>query len=231
MLIHSLAIRCSYPASPIQERVYAAAARFGIFLYTGSPDAEGTLGGLVQQARNIEDHLEHAREMGALCSKRPGVRPAPARRRRHGGQAAARGGLPWLRPRRQTSCEIRNEYLDRTLVVLGHPRRGVLRARQGLTPQTRPGSLPCPRRHDRPKSHSFSRMGDMRIRNRFWVEEDPQEIQRRTLDRLRTMPQEDPREEARKIERETLQRIHRMDEEPFTTSTRTQLARRSPRED
>lgn len=72
----------------------------------------------------------------------------------------------------------------------------------------------------------------MRIRNRFWVEEDPQEIQRRTLDRLRTMPQEDPREEARKIERETLQRIHnRMDEEPFTTSTRTQLARRSPRED
>lgn len=71
----------------------------------------------------------------------------------------------------------------------------------------------------------------MRIRNRFWVEEDPQEIQRRTLDRLRTMPLEDPREEARKIERETLQRIHRMDGEPFLTSTRTQLAHRSPRED
>src|SRR6266852_7915691 len=29
----------------------------GILLFTGSPDAEGTLGGLVQQARRIEDHL------------------------------------------------------------------------------------------------------------------------------------------------------------------------------
>ncbi len=32
----------------------------GILLFTGSPDAEGTLGGLVQQARRIEDHLAQA---------------------------------------------------------------------------------------------------------------------------------------------------------------------------
>lgn len=50
----------------------------------------------------------------------------------------------------------------------------------------------------------------MRTRNRFWVEEDPQEIQRRTLEELRNMPQEDPREEARKIERETLRRLQEM---------------------
>lgn len=54
------------------------------------------------------------------------------------------------------------------------------------------------------------------MRTRFWVEEDPQEIQRRTLERLRNMPQEDAREEARKIERETLRRLQRMAEEPWT---------------
>jgi len=61
----------------------------------------------------------------------------------------------------------------------------------------------------------------MRTRNRFWVEEDPQEIQRRTLAQLRTMPQEDAREEARKIERETLRRLHKMAEEPLREGTGT----------
>ena len=53
LLIQSLSMRCGYPASSIRERVYADAEsqHFGILLYTGSPDAEGTLGGLVQQGR------------------------------------------------------------------------------------------------------------------------------------------------------------------------------------
>jgi len=56
-------MRCGYPASSIRERIYAdsAGGHYGILLYTGSPDAEGTLGGLVQEARNIEQHLEQAR--------------------------------------------------------------------------------------------------------------------------------------------------------------------------
>jgi hypothetical protein len=59
LLLQSLAMRCGYPASAIRERIYVddEAARFGILLYTASPDAEGTLGGLVQQARQLEDHL------------------------------------------------------------------------------------------------------------------------------------------------------------------------------
>jgi hypothetical protein len=66
-------MRCGYPASSIRERIYAdtAAQQFGILLYTGSPDAEGTLGGLVQQARYIEDHLVQALRMSALCSNDP----------------------------------------------------------------------------------------------------------------------------------------------------------------
>ena len=46
-------------------------ARYALLLYTASPDAEGTLGGLVQEARRIEDHLRHALRTAALCSNDP----------------------------------------------------------------------------------------------------------------------------------------------------------------
>ena len=125
LLIHSLAIRCGYPASAIRERVYADydTARFGILLYTGSPDAEGTLGGLVQQARNIEDHLEHARETGALCSNDPVcAQHLPGGTDMEGRLllGAACHGCALVA---ETSCEMRNDYLDRALVVpvLGLP--------------------------------------------------------------------------------------------------------------
>ncbi|MBI4880540.1 MAG: DUF1998 domain-containing protein [Planctomycetes bacterium] len=124
LLIQSLAMRCGYPASSIRERVYAdaAAERFGLLLYTGSPDAEGTLGGLVQQARRLEDHLAQALRMSALCSNDPiCAQHAPGEsvegRWLHG---AACHGCALVA---ETSCEMRNDYLDRALVVpvLGVP--------------------------------------------------------------------------------------------------------------
>ncbi len=73
LLIQSLAMRCGYPASSLRERIYAdvAGRRFGILLYTASPDADGTLGGLVQQARHFEDHLAQALRTASLCSNDP----------------------------------------------------------------------------------------------------------------------------------------------------------------
>src|SRR5260370_15131747 len=124
LLIQSLAMRCGYPASSIRERIYTDghAERFGILLYTGSPDAEGTLGGLVQQARHIEEHLAYALRMSALCSNDPiCAQHAPGRsmegRLLHG---AACHGCALVA---ETSCEMRNDYLDRALVVpvLGVP--------------------------------------------------------------------------------------------------------------
>jgi hypothetical protein len=118
LLIQSLAMRCGYPASSIRERIYAdtQAEHFGILLYTGSPDAEGTLGGLVQEARHIEDHLFLALRMGALCSNDPiCAHHAPGtsmeKRLLHG---AACHGCALVA---ETSCEMRNDYLDRALVV------------------------------------------------------------------------------------------------------------------
>jgi hypothetical protein len=118
LLIQSLAMRCGYPASSLRERIYAdtEGERFGILLYTGSPDAEGTLGGLVQQARHIEDHLLLALRMGSLCSNDPiCAHHAPGtsmeKRWLHG---AACHGCALVA---ETSCEMRNDYLDRALVV------------------------------------------------------------------------------------------------------------------
>ena len=113
-------MRCGYPASAIRERIYAEqepdGGRFGILLHTGTPDAEGTLGGLVQQARRIEDHLADALRAGALCSNDPlCAQHAPGesmeRRWLHG---AACHGCTLIS---ETSCEMRNDYLDRALVV------------------------------------------------------------------------------------------------------------------
>jgi hypothetical protein len=124
LMIQSLSMRCGYPASSIRERIYAdaQAERFGILLYTGSPDAEGTLGGLVQQARHLEEHLAQALRMSALCSNDPiCAQHAPGEsmegRWLHG---AACHGCALVA---ETSCEMRNDYLDRALVVpvLGVP--------------------------------------------------------------------------------------------------------------
>jgi hypothetical protein len=124
LLIQSLAMSCGYPASSIRERIYSdgEAERFGLLLYTASPDAEGTLGGLVQEARNIEDHLANALRMSMLCSNDPiCAQHAPGQsmeeRWLHG---AACHGCALVA---ETSCEMRNDYLDRALVVpvLGVP--------------------------------------------------------------------------------------------------------------
>jgi len=118
LLIQSLSMHCGYPASSIRERVYSDAAgeRFGILLYTASPDAEGTPGGLVQEARHIEHHLSHALRMSALCTNDPICAqhtPGSTMEGRwlHG---AACHGCALVA---ETSCEMRNDYLDRALVV------------------------------------------------------------------------------------------------------------------
>ncbi len=116
LLIGSLAMRCGYPASSIRERVYVTDKHCGVLLYTASTGAEGTLGGLVQQARSITDHLWNALEMGRLCSNDPicahhDSTSGVEQRHLHG---AACHGCALIA---ETSCEMHNDYLDRALVV------------------------------------------------------------------------------------------------------------------
>ena len=89
---------------------------YGILLFTGTSDAEGTLGGLIQVGSRIHEHLRNALELGFLCSNDPVCaqhEPTNAHECRFLQGAACRGCLLIS----ETSCEQHNEYLDRALVV------------------------------------------------------------------------------------------------------------------
>jgi hypothetical protein len=63
----------------IRERIYAGPSGCGILLYTGSPDSEGTLGGLVEIGRKIDQHLRNA--IRTLAGSAPTIQSARSIRR------------------------------------------------------------------------------------------------------------------------------------------------------
>ncbi len=116
MLMTSIALECGYPASSLRERVYSGEHGYGILIYTASSDSEGTLGGLVETGRRLDSHLRRALRDARLCSNDPvcaeHVPNSPLEGRMlHG--AACHGCLLIA----ETSCEQRNDFLDRALVV------------------------------------------------------------------------------------------------------------------
>lgn len=116
LLITSVSLECGYSSSSIRERVYVGEAGSGILLYTGTPDAEGTLGGLVEVARRIAKHMRAALDLARLCSNDPVCAqhsPSDPHEERFLSGAACHGCLLIAEP----SCERRNEFLDRALVV------------------------------------------------------------------------------------------------------------------
>ena len=121
-LMTEVAIDCGYPASALKERVYALPRgpgepiRCGILIYTASAGNQGTLGGLVEVTRRFGKVLTSALDRLRLCSGDPVCadhEPAAATddRALHG--AACHGCLLVA----ETSCEARNHFLDRALVV------------------------------------------------------------------------------------------------------------------
>ncbi len=116
LLITAVSLECGYPSSSIRERIYAGNSGYGILLYTASPDAEGTLGGLVDVGRRIGRFLKSAIELATLCSNDPICshhRPDDMGERRFLHGAACHGCVLIA----ETSCEQHNDFLDRTLVV------------------------------------------------------------------------------------------------------------------
>ena len=116
MLMTSIALDCGYPASSIRERVYAGHTGYGILIYTGASDSDGTLGGLVEAGRRFAQHLRSACEGNLLCSNDPvcaehGPNTSYEARPLQG--AACHGCLLVS----ETSCEQRNDFLDRALVI------------------------------------------------------------------------------------------------------------------
>ncbi|MDB9529586.1 DUF1998 domain-containing protein [Oscillatoria sp. CS-180] len=117
LLITSVSLECGYASSAIRERIYAFPdIGYGILLHTGTSGSEGTLGGLVEVGRRIEHHLSKALEQGRLCSNDPVCaqhKPDSPQEDRFLHGAACHGCLLIA----ETSCERRNEMLDRALVT------------------------------------------------------------------------------------------------------------------
>jgi hypothetical protein len=116
LLITAVALDCGYAASSIRERIYVSSAGYGILLYTAGPDAEGTLGGLVEAADRIDSYLRQAIDLGRLCSNDPVCaqhQPDSRQEDRLLSGAACHGCVLLA----ESSCERRNDFLDRALVV------------------------------------------------------------------------------------------------------------------
>jgi hypothetical protein len=120
-LMAEIALDCGYPASSLKERVYALSSstsggvpdRCGILIYTATAGAQGTLGGLVGTAPRFAQILRGALDRAAICSNDPVCADhepdnRSGDRATHG--AACHGCL-------ETSCEMRNLFLDRNLLV------------------------------------------------------------------------------------------------------------------
>jgi hypothetical protein len=122
-LMQEIALDCGYPASSLKERVYAlrssrgaAYDKCGILIYTASTGAQGTLGGLVGVAPRFANILQVALRRLEICSNDPICADhepdeRSGDRATHG--AACHGCLLIA----ETSCESRNLFLDRALLV------------------------------------------------------------------------------------------------------------------
>lgn len=117
LLLTAVSLECGYPASALRERIYALPELgYGVLLYTGTTDAEGTLGGLVEVGRRIPHHVQAALALGRLCANDPVCAqhdPENRHERRYLHGAACHGCLLIA----ETSCEQHNDFLDRALVI------------------------------------------------------------------------------------------------------------------
>ena len=123
VMIRQLSVDCGYSSSSLRERLYVsdsgASSMNGVLIYTGSPDSEGSLGGLVRLAEPalIADAVIRAIRHSRWCGSDPVCRESdPVQSGDRVSGAACHCCL--LIP--ETACERFNRELDRTLLV-GHP--------------------------------------------------------------------------------------------------------------
>jgi len=120
LLMRSAAIEAGYSAASIRERVYVQSdggrCRGGIVLYATKPGSEGSLGGLMALAPYFDDILDTAFDMLATCSGDPLCNENEYTIGKYNG-AACYGCLLAS----ETSCEHRNMWLDRAVILENMP--------------------------------------------------------------------------------------------------------------
>lgn len=119
LLIRELALECGYNAASIRERIYANTSgespQAGILIYTAAADSDGTLGGLVDLGKpeNLGRLMIQALNRSKVCSSDPLCSEHDPEKDRslHGAACHACSLVA------ETSCELGNRYLDRSLLV------------------------------------------------------------------------------------------------------------------
>jgi hypothetical protein len=116
-LIRQLSLDCGYSSASLRERLYVedgGHSMAGLLIYTGSSDADGTLGGLSRQAepsRVAEFFVEAIRNL-AWCSNDPLCIHGEA-----SSEPLNRAACHSCALVAETSCETFNQLLDRSVLV------------------------------------------------------------------------------------------------------------------
>lgn len=122
LIIRQLVLQCGYSSSSIKERIYTTLNYLekpldmaGILIYTATPDAEGSLGGLVREGKkeNLDLILRSMLEDASWCSSDPLCIQSPGQGLDSLNLAACHSCT--LLP--ETSCESRNCFLDRGALI------------------------------------------------------------------------------------------------------------------
>lgn len=114
LLIKQMSMSSGYSSSAIRERIYFGDNMAGILLYTGSPDKEGSLGGLVELGcvDKLIPIMRDAFQEALLCTNDPEcLHNAPAATNSNGAACHSCCMIS------ETACENGNKMLDRGLVV------------------------------------------------------------------------------------------------------------------
>lgn len=116
MLIRAIGDESGYSSASIRERVYFERkddrSRGGILLYATQPGNEGTLGGMVALAPNMQTIFERVVESAGRCSGDPLCMEQKLETKGYNG-AACYGCLM----NSETSCDHRNMWLDRHVLA------------------------------------------------------------------------------------------------------------------
>jgi hypothetical protein len=119
--IRQISFACGYSLASLRERIYSGigdnVSMCGVLIYTASSDSEGTLGGLVAQAKDISTlnaHIQAMIESARTCSQDPlcGAHDSRSTGNAWGASCHSCSQLP------ETSCEgLQNKLLDRFALI------------------------------------------------------------------------------------------------------------------
>jgi len=126
-LIKQIAKECGYQLASLRERIYCSEKENmrGLLLYTSTADSQGSLGGLISQAKDLDllqEHILSVMDSAKFCSQDPlcGIHNPRLTKKPWGAACHSCLHIP------ETSCEsLMNRFLDRhTIFGNGREKNG-----------------------------------------------------------------------------------------------------------